>query len=77
VPPVALLTSVDILSCIVQCKNLFNIEVLYSALMCFVWVMYLKKKKIFAARFMISDDIEVEIVVLSGNWRFSLSSFIK
>jgi flagellar motor switch/type III secretory pathway protein FliN len=23
------------------------------------------------------DDIEVEIVVLSGKWKFSLSSFIK
>jgi hypothetical protein len=37
---------------------MFNIEVLYSALMCFVRVIF-KKKKNYAARFMISDDIEV------------------
>jgi hypothetical protein len=36
-----------------------------------------KKKKKSAARFIISDDIEDEIVVLSGNWRFPLSHFIK
>jgi hypothetical protein len=30
-----------------------------------------------AARFIISDDIEEKIVALSGNWRFSLSPFIK
>jgi hypothetical protein len=28
-------------------------------------------------RYMNSDDIDVELVVLSGDWRFSLSSFIK
>jgi hypothetical protein len=53
VPSVALLTIVDILSCKVQCKDLFNIEVLYSALMCFVWVMFFfkkKKKKIFRCK---------------------------
>jgi hypothetical protein len=39
---------------------------------------YKKKIKIyFAARLIISDDFEEEIVVLSGNWRFSLSPFIK
>jgi hypothetical protein len=36
------------------------------------------KKYIYsAARFIISNDIEEEIVVLSDNWRFSLSPFIK
>jgi hypothetical protein len=35
------------------------------------------KKKNSAVRFIISDDIEDEIVVLSGNWRFPLSPFIK
>jgi hypothetical protein len=46
--------------------------------MCFVRVVLKKKKKkISAARFIISDDIENEIVVLSGNWRFPLSPFIK
>jgi hypothetical protein len=31
----------------------------------------------FVARFIISDDIEEEIVVLSKNWIFPLSPFIK
>ena len=37
----------------------------------------IKNKKYFAAKFIISDDIEKEIIVLSDNWRFSLSPFIK
>jgi hypothetical protein len=36
-----------------------------------------KKKKKSTARLIISDDIKEEIVVLSGNWRFPLSPFIK
>jgi hypothetical protein len=39
---------------------------------------YRKKKYSYSvARFIISDDIEEKIVALSGNWRFSLSPFIK
>jgi hypothetical protein len=37
----------------------------------------LKKKKKSVERYMNYDDIGIEIVVLSGDWRFSLSSFIK
>ena len=74
-PPVVLLTSV--FCCKVQCKNLFNIEVLLSAPMCSVRVVYKKIYIYSAARFIISDDIEEEIVVLSSNWRFPLSPFIK
>jgi hypothetical protein len=32
---------------------------------------YKKKNSYSAERFIISDDIEEEIIVLSGNWRFS------
>jgi hypothetical protein len=74
VSPVALLTSE--FCCKIECKNLFDIEVLLSALMCSVRIV-LKKNVYSAARFIISDDIEEEIVVLGGNWRFSLSPFIK
>jgi hypothetical protein len=73
VPHVALLTSV--FCCKVQCKNLFDIEVLLSILMYSVRVA--KKKKKSTARLIISDDIKEDIVVLSGNWRFPLSPFIK
>jgi hypothetical protein len=73
---VALLTSV-ILSCKVQCKNLYNIEVIILALMCSMRIILLKKKKYSAVRYMNPNDIEVEIVVFSGDWRFSLSYFIK
>jgi hypothetical protein len=76
---VALLTSI-VLLCKVQCMNLYNIEVIISALMCSMEVIFKKKKKKkkkkTAVRYMNSDDIEVELVVLSGDWRFSLSSFI-
>lgn len=41
------------------------------------YLIKLKKKKKSAVRYMNSDDIEVEIVVLTGDWRFSLSYFIK
>jgi hypothetical protein len=65
VSPVALLTSE--FCCKVQCKNLFDIEVLLSALMCSVRVVFFLKKRYSAVRFIISDDIKDEIIVLSGN----------
>ena len=59
---------VCLICCKVQYKNLFDIEILLSALMCSVRVVLKKKKNYYsAARFMVSDDIEEEIVVLSGN----------
>jgi hypothetical protein len=56
---------------------MFNLE-MYVQLLCVLYGLCLeKKKKIYsAARFMISDDVEVLLVVLSGNWRFPLSPFI-
>jgi hypothetical protein len=41
---VALLTSI-VLLCKVQCMNLYNIEVIISALMCSMEVIFKKKKK--------------------------------
>jgi hypothetical protein len=39
---------------------------------------YIRKKISYStARFIISDDIEEEIVELNGNWRFPLLPFIK
>jgi hypothetical protein len=41
-------------------------------------ILYVEKKNSYSAvRFIISDDIEDEIVALSGNWRFPLLPFIK
>jgi hypothetical protein len=45
--------------------------------MCSMRIILLKKKKYSAVRYMNPNDIEVEIVVFSGDWRFSLSYFIK
>jgi hypothetical protein len=71
---VALLTSE--FCCKVLCKNLFDIEVFIISTNVFCEGCFIKKKN-FVVRFIISDDIEDEMVVLSGNWRFPLSPFIK
>jgi len=54
---------------------MFNLE-MYVQLLCVLYGLCVEKKIYSAARFMISDDVEVLLVVLSGNWRFPLSPFI-
>jgi hypothetical protein len=65
------------LLCKVQCTDLFNIEVLFYALVCSMRILYIYKKKnsYSAVRFIISDDIEEKIVVLSGNWKLEIFTF--
>jgi hypothetical protein len=47
-----------------------NIVCHWGGMLHFVRIIYIKSY--FATRFIIFDDIEEEIVVLSGNWRFGV-----
>jgi hypothetical protein len=69
---VALLTSV-VLSCKIQCTNLYNIEVIISTLMCSIRVILLKNIYIGCEIYKLYDIIEAKLVILSVDLRFSLS----
>jgi hypothetical protein len=49
-----------------------NIVCHWGGMLHFVRIIYIYIKSYFATRFIIFDDIEEEIVVLSGNWRFGV-----